>query len=255
MKEARSEFHAGRHYVRDERELGPLCAGAVFPLLVQEAVTGEEFAAEFLSGPGSTVAWPVASLGRLDERCAPGRRVRVAPAAPPAGARRELEAVVRDLERAFAPRGPWQMDFAVTDAGRLRVIELNGRFGGVSNMSWACTGLDPHAAHARAVLGRHPGPAPAAHRVALELPVPGEAVPPPPPPGTELLLFPGSPANPGPRVGGFHRCVLGVPPGREEAARDWLAALPPGTLPGPWQEAAARLARGTAALRITPGGW
>ncbi|GAA0424475.1 hypothetical protein [Streptomyces luteireticuli] len=255
VKEARSEFHAGRHYVRDGGEADRVCAGAVFPVLVQEALAGEEFAVEFLSRPGSATAWPVASLGRLDEECAPGRRLRVAPAALPAGARRELDAMVADLVRTFRPRGPWQMDLAVTGDGRLRIIELNGRLGGVSNMGWAATGLDPHAAHARAVLGRPFEAALAARRTALEIPVRNDAALPPPPPGTELLPFPGSPANPGPAATGFRRSVLGVPAGREGAARDWLMSLPPGALLGSPRAAVAQLARGAAALRVTPGGW
>ncbi|MBH1937369.1 hypothetical protein I5Q34_24395 [Streptomyces sp. AV19] len=254
VKEARSEFHAGRHHVRDGGGSDRVCAEAAFPVLVQEAVVGEEFGVEFLSGPGSTVAWPVASLGRLDEECAPGRRVRVAPAVLPARARSELDAVVTDLVRRFGPRGPWQMDLAVTDDGRLRVIELNGRLGGVSNMSWAGTGLDPHAAHARAVLGRPPEDAPA-RRVALELPVPDDAVLPPGPPGTELLPFPGSPTNPAPGVSGLRRPVLGVPAELEGAARDWLISLAPGTLLNTPHEAVAQLACGAAALRLMREGW
>ncbi|MFD0385501.1 hypothetical protein ACFQ2B_33995 [Streptomyces stramineus] len=123
------------------------------PVLVQQAVEGEEYAVELLSDASSTIAWPVASLYRLDGDCSPGRRVRVAPAALPARARAELIATVVDMVENFGPWGPWQLDFAVTDDGRLQVIELNGRLGGVSNMSWISTGLDPHAAHGEAALG------------------------------------------------------------------------------------------------------
>ncbi|MCF3102031.1 hypothetical protein IPZ58_10585 [Streptomyces roseoverticillatus] len=84
VKEARSEFHAGRHYVRDHGQLDRACAEVAYPVLVQEVLVGEEYGIEFLSGGPSTVAWPVASPGRLDGECAPGRRVRVAPVALPA---------------------------------------------------------------------------------------------------------------------------------------------------------------------------
>ncbi|WP_424893217.1 ATP-grasp domain-containing protein [Streptomyces sp. XH2] len=261
IKEARSEFHAGRHYVRDHGQLDRACAEVAYPVLVQEVLAGEEYGAEFLSDGSSTVAWPVASLGRLDGECAPGRRVRVAPVALPAHARAELAAVVRDMNDAFRPHGPWQMDFAVTDGGRPALIELNGRLGGVSNMSWAATGADPHVAHARSALaapadGLLGGPPPPC-RAALELPVPSGTPLPPPPEGTGLMLFPGSPVNPGPLVGGYSRPVLTVPEGREEVALAWLGELPPGTLLNSPREAAGQLARGARGLReagpLTPG--
>ncbi|UQI45186.1 ATP-grasp domain-containing protein [Streptomyces sp. HU2014] len=249
VKEARSEFGSGRHYAEDGAGLGRAGAEVTYPVLVQEAVVGEEFAVEFLSGPSSTVAWPVASLGRLGSDCDPGRRVRVAPAALPARARGELAATVADMTEAFGPWGPWQIDFAVTDDGRLKVIEVNGRLSGVSNMSWVSTGCDPHEAYAQAALGRTPRD-PRADRVALELPVPNGAALPPAPHGTELLCFPGSPLNPGPCVRGFHRPVLKVPERLGDAARAWLRALPPGTLlNSAADEAAVQLDRGLRGLR------
>lgn len=244
VKEARSEFHAGRHFVRDEEWLDRVCGEVTYPVLVQRAVTGEEFAVELLSRPGRTVAWPVASLGRLDGDCAPGRRVRVAPAALPDRARRELTAVLGDIVETHEPRGPWQMDFAVDDDGGLRVIELNGRLGGVSNMSRAATGLDPHAAYADTVLGGGPARCPEPCRVALELPVRPGVVLPPAPPGTELTPYPGNPGNPGPAHGGVQRAVLGVPAGLPTGpVGDWLRALPPGVLLNAPEEAVAQLAR------------
>ncbi|MEU1313042.1 ATP-grasp domain-containing protein [Streptomyces cinnamoneus] len=248
VKEARSEFGAGRHYVRDRGHLNRVSGEVTYPVLVQETVRGEEFAVEFLSGPTRTVAWPVASLGRLDGDCAPGRRVRVAPAALPAAAAGELAGTVADVVAAFGPVGPWQMDLAVTDDGRLRVFELNGRLSGVSNMSWASTGLDPHVAYARTALGFAP-PVPRADRIALELPVPNGAVLPAGPTGTEVMPHPGTPANQGPWNGGYHRPVLRLPEGRAEAARAWLRSLPPGVLLNSADEAVAQLGRGLDGLR------
>ncbi|GHG78723.1 ATP-grasp domain-containing protein [Streptomyces griseocarneus] len=249
VKEARSEFGSGRHYVQDGVGLGRAGAEVTYPVLVQEAVAGEEYAVELLSGSSSTVAWPVASLGRLGSDCDPGRRVRVAPAALPADARGELAATIADMTDAFGPLGPWQIDFAVTDDGRLKVIEVNGRLSGVSNMSWASTGCDPHEAYAQAALGQTPR-RPRAGLVALELPVPNGAALPPAPGGTELLCFPGSPLNPAPCVRGFHRPVLKVPERLGDTARAWLRALPDGTLlDGAADEAVSQLDRGLQALR------
>ncbi|MCA6091877.1 ATP-grasp domain-containing protein [Streptomyces sp. SCA3-4] len=248
VKEARSEFGSGRHFVEDEVRLGRVRAEVTYPVLVQEAVSGEEYAVEFLSGPSATVEWPVASLGRLNSDCDPGRRVRVAPVALPARARGELTATVADMAGTFAPWGPWQIDFAVADDGRLKVIEVNGRLSGVSNMSWASTGCDPHAAYAHAALGRTPR-TPRADRVALELPVPNGALLPSAPAGAELLCFPGSPLNPAPCVRGFHRPVLTVPERFKDAARAWLRALPPSTLlNGAADEAVRQWDRGLQAL-------
>ncbi|MEU1674711.1 hypothetical protein ABZ752_22180 [Streptomyces roseifaciens] len=249
VKEARSEFSSGRHYVENGVCLGRVGAEVTYPVLVQEAAAGEEYAVEFFSGSSSTVAWPVASLGRLGSDCDPGRRVRVAPVALPALARGELAVMVADMVKAFGPWGPWQIDFAVTDDGRLRLIEVNGRLSGVSNMSWASTGVDPHVAFARAALGRNPR-SPKADRVALELPVPNGALLPTAPDGTDLLCFPGSPFNPAPCVRGFHRPVFMVPGRLEDAARAWLRALSPGTLlDGAADEAISQLDRGLHALR------
>ncbi|MEV5140306.1 hypothetical protein AB0K71_25130 [Streptomyces syringium] len=248
VKEARSEFHAGRHYVDDAGDLDRVSGEVTCPVLVQQAVEGEEYAVEFLSDVSRTVTWPVASLGRLDSGCAPGRRVRVAPVVLPARARAELAATVADMVETCRPWGPWQMDFAVTDDGRLQVIELNGRLGGVSNMSWVSTGLDPHAAYVDAVLSRSARP-PVAGRVALELPVRNGLVLPSAPPGTELMPFPGNPANRGPHIGGYYRAVLGVPEGRAASVHEWLQALPPGVLLNSPAEMAAQFARGVHALR------
>ncbi|WP_439679167.1 hypothetical protein [Embleya sp. MST-111070] len=235
VKEARSESLAGRRHVPDRRVLHRIRTELRYPLLLQEAVRGEEFAVELLSGPARTIAWPIASLGPLDAECAPGRRARVQPATVPERARRELARVIADIVRAARPFGPWQIDFAVSDDGRLHLIELNGRCGGVSNMSWACTGLDPHAAHVAAVLGRMP-PAPHPRRAALEFPVPNGVLLPAPPPGIDLLTFPGNPGNQGPWHSGAQRVVLVVPRHASARARVWLQNLPAQALsirPGP----------------------
>ncbi|GHF65561.1 hypothetical protein GCM10010218_53830 [Streptomyces mashuensis] len=249
VKEARSEFSVGRYYVRDAAHLDSVTDTVRFPVLVQQAVSGEEFGVELLTWQASTLAWPVASVGRLDGDCDPGRRVRVAPAALPAGAENELAATVHDIVRAFRPWGPWQIDFAVDEEGRLKVIELNGRLSGVSNMSWRSTGVDPHAAYARVVLGRPLPRRVRAARVVVELLVPNGVILPPVPAGLELTLFPGTPMNPAPCVRGYSRPVLGVPEHHADAAHAWLRALPPGTLLNTLDEAASQLDRGLRALR------
>jgi hypothetical protein len=247
VKEACSEPFAGRHYVSDARSLRQACEEVRFPVLVQAAVVGEEFGVELLTTPSGTVVWPVASMGRLDSDCAPGKRIRVAPAAMPGEAHQELLDVVADITAAFGPAGPWQLDLAVGDDGLLRIIEINGRLSGMSNLSWTSSGVDPHAVHVAAALGE-PLPPCRAERVALELPVRNDAVLPPAPAGTELRCFTGNPANRGPYHLGYYRAVLGVPADRADSARAWLRSVPADLLLADPRTAVAQLSRGMRAL-------
>ncbi|MFB7631351.1 ATP-grasp domain-containing protein [Streptomyces sp. NPDC056149] len=248
VKEACSEPFAGRHYVADSQSLQQVCREVRYPVVVQEAVEGEEFGVELLTTPSGTVIWPVASMGRLDGDCAPGKRVRVAPAPLPDQAHEELLKVVQDIVDAFGPAGPWQLDFAVGDDGRLHLIEINGRLSGMTNLSWTSTDVDPHAAHVAAALGQPPPPC-RAERVALELPVRNEAVLPPVPAGVELRPFPGNPANRGPLHLGYYRAVLGVPADREDRAREWLLSVPEELLLASPRMALDQLTRGMLALK------
>ncbi|MCY0950467.1 ATP-grasp domain-containing protein [Streptomyces sp. H27-S2] len=252
VKKARTESFAGRHFISDPSRLAAVAAGLTYPVLVQQAVQGEEFAVELLTLPSGTVAWPVASLGTLDSACAPGRRARVQPAALPEDAAAALAAVIRDIATHFRPVGPWQIDFAVTREGRLNLIELNGRFGGVSNMSWTSTGTDPHHAHAQAVLHSLLPARTRAEQVALEVPVANGTTLPPPPAGTALTAFTANPGFPGPYTSGFHKAVLAIPPAHAAPARAWLRGLPSGTLLVPVESAVGRLDHGLDALGANP---
>lgn len=248
VKEARSESFAGRHFVSTATELTALADRLRFPVLVQQAIHGEEYAVELLTLPAGTAVWPVAGLGTLDRDCAPGLRARVQPAILPTRASSALATVVQDIVTAFQPMGPWQIDFALDRAGQLNLIEINGRFSGVSNMSWISTSTDPHRAHAQAVLhGRLPRP-PRALRVALEVPVPNGVRLPEPPQGTTLTAFTANPGYPGPYTSGAHRAVLSLIPARAEATRAWLRGLPPGALLVAVESVVEMLDRGHAAL-------
>ena len=254
VKEARSEPHAGRRFVRDGESIGRVSSALRYPVLAQQVIIGHEFAVEMLTLGTLTAVWPVASLGNLDADCAPGRHARVEPASLPGDATAALATVVRDLVTAFGPAGPWQMDLAVSAAGELFVIELNARFGGLSNMSWMCTGLDPHVAHVDAVLGRSLRRLPQPKRIALELPVHNGVDLPPVPSGLQLTAFYGSPTYRVPFIAGYHRAILGVPaevstrPGGADDARDWLLRLPPANLLVDREAAVAQLDRGQRTL-------
>ncbi|MEU7135019.1 hypothetical protein [Streptomyces sp. NPDC046261] len=168
VKTGRSVPWEGRWYLDGPDDLGT-ADGMVFPVVAQRVCRGEEFGVELLTDRGSTLRWPIASFGPLDARCMPGWRTRLMPAALPTTVRHDLDAFVTDVTDLLAPCGAWQIDMAV-EAGELRVLEVNGRFGGMAHLSRAVTGIDPYQALATAALGGRP-PTPTAVRVAAELPL------------------------------------------------------------------------------------
>ncbi|MEV4443147.1 hypothetical protein AB0K09_29910, partial [Streptomyces sp. NPDC049577] len=186
--------------------------------------TGEEFGLELLSGD-RTLRWPVASFGPLDEHCKPNWRTRTMPAALPAAAHDQLDAFVEDVTARLAPLGPWQIDFAVDD-GRLSVLEINGRFGGMSHLSHAATRLDPYDALVRLVLDGTLPQDPPAVRTAMHLPLRLGVRLPPLPPGMTLTREHRTPTETGRPV---HICRTLVA-AEEPALRAWLDALPPDAL-------------------------
>lgn len=168
VKTGRSVPWQGRWYLT-RAEDADTADGMVFPVVVQRVCRGEEFGVELLTGKGRTLRWPIASFGALDEHCMPGWHTRVMPARLPAAARRDLDAFIADVTDTLAPYGAWQIDLAV-EAGRLRVLEVNGRFGGMAHLSRAVTDVDPYEALAVAAMGGQAS-SPTAMRVAAELPL------------------------------------------------------------------------------------
>ncbi|MFC6022174.1 hypothetical protein ACFP2T_39205 [Plantactinospora solaniradicis] len=245
VKEARSESHSGRYLMNSLESLRRLSSEVTYPVLAQRVVAGVEVAVEVLSLPERTIVWPVASLGTLDERCAPGKRIRVMPADLPEWVRNSLAAVIRDMTDGYRPAGPWQLDLAIS-AGELLVIELNGRLGGLTNLSWLSTGADPHRSYVDATLGRPVVPPDLTH-IALELPIPNGSRVPPVPPGLELRSFEGTATNRFPLLSGYYRAVLRVPGGEVNTARAWLSSLPPAALLADPAEAIAQLVQATRA--------
>lgn len=223
VKEARTEPVTGRHFVSSGSRLSMVASAVRFPVLVQQALAGEEFGVELLSAPAGTAHWPVAQLGTLDERCAPGRRVRLAPAVLPPRAEARLATLVAEICADFTPIGPWQLDLAVCD-DELLVLEINARLGGMSDLSAATTGLDPHASHALTALRQSPDVPPAA-RAALECPVRKGTVPPPPVPGLGWTLATGSDTDPSLYGCDYNRLLVWFPLDEPTLAADWLAGM------------------------------
>ena len=179
LKEIRAQALQGVHAAPDNASLNTILAmGSLkFPLLVQEMVTGEEIGIEILSSGRTSCRFPVASIGDMDPRCCPVARVRSMPRALPRPALSMVEQIVETIEDRLAPRGPWQLDLALTDR-KVIILEINGRLGGLSDMGLDVTGLDPHDLFCGLAMGeRLPDPAPAA--IAMEIPViPGAPLPP-----------------------------------------------------------------------------
>lgn len=165
VKAARTQAGSGVHRVEGPDRLD--AALGSFPVLVTEFCRGIEVGVELVSGTAVTVRWPVESAGQLDAACAPLRRPRVSPYELPPSAAADLDALIDDLVRTYRPWGGWQLDLGVVD-GRLRLFELNGRLGGLTELGLASTGVDAHEVHAAECLGREL-PQPRPHRVGLEL--------------------------------------------------------------------------------------
>ncbi|MFI9235334.1 hypothetical protein [Streptomyces sp. NPDC053079] len=220
VKTGRSVPWQGRWYLTGPDDLGA-ADGMVFPVVVQRVCRGEEFGVELLTDRGGTLRWPIASFGPLDERCMPGWRMRVMPAGLPTAVRRGLDAFIADVTDMLAPCGAWQIDMAV-EAGELRVLEVNGRFGGMAHLSRAVTGHDPYQALATAALGGEP-PAPTAVRVAAELPLRAGANVPEAGDGVRAEVERPSPTEPCLPTH-FHRTLV-VADDRAALAR-WIRALP-----------------------------
>ncbi|WP_432102054.1 ATP-grasp domain-containing protein [Streptomyces sp. bgisy091] len=171
IKEARSQAGDGRFHAASQQDLDDvLAAGVAFPAIVQAFARGEETGVELVSADGALMRWPVVSMGPLDEGLEPTLRARVTPYELPSGAAARLDGFVDDLQKNFAPFGPWQIDFAVVDEGEdIVVLEINPRFGGLTDLAQTGTGTGPHAAFTATALG-DPLPGVFNRAVTIELP-------------------------------------------------------------------------------------
>jgi carbamoylphosphate synthase large subunit len=181
IKEAQSQAGDGRFHAASQEELDAvLAAGLAFPAIVQAFAQGVETGIELISADGTLMSWPVVSMGPLDAGLEPTLRARVTPYELPAGAAARLDEFVTDLHENFAPDGPWQIDFAVVgDGDDIVVLEINPRFGGLTDLGLTGTGTGPHAVFTAAALGA-PLPQVETRAVTIELPsteIPGVEVP------------------------------------------------------------------------------
>lgn len=154
IKQACAQALHGVDYLADGQAVSQwLDLDRSFPVLVQEAIRGEELGVEVVSTETRSCRCPVISTGRLDASCRPAGRVRCIPYPLPLAAAEDLEHVVGTIERVLRPRGAWQLDLALDDEGRLLVIELNGRLGGLSDLCRDATSTDPYGLLCDAALG------------------------------------------------------------------------------------------------------
>lgn len=182
VKEALAQAGGGRYHVASREELDAvLAADLAFPAVVQVFERGVEAGVELVSGGGTLRRWPVVSMGPLDSELNPSVRARMTPFALPSRAAAQLSGFLADVQDAFAPFGPWQVDFAVVDDG-IVVLEINARLGGLSDLGIKGTGTNPYEVFTRAALGESL-PEVASPALTIELPttwVSGTDVPAPP---------------------------------------------------------------------------
>jgi carbamoylphosphate synthase large subunit len=170
VKEACALAMKGSHYVDTIEALADLFAskGPGEPLLVQEMIPGEELGVEIISTPQGRWRFPLTSMGRLESGLNPLARIRTAPKPVPASVEAQLEALIQTIEDQLKPFGPWQIDLALSGT-KLFILEINPRLGGLSNLDYYCTGINPHALLAQIAFDQLPAP-PKAARVAIEIP-------------------------------------------------------------------------------------
>jgi biotin carboxylase len=169
VKQAIAPAGIGVRHVRSGRDLIRACKASRAPFLVQKFLPGKELGVEIVSRRGRHWRFPVISMGRVNERLDPQGRLREAPAVLPAGVAAQLDGLVAAIADSLQPEGAWQLDL-VLSRGRVYVLEINGRLGGLSNLSYFSTGVDPHVVDLLLALGEDvPPPRPVAK--AVELPV------------------------------------------------------------------------------------
>jgi carbamoylphosphate synthase large subunit len=248
VKEAQAQAGDGRFHLGSAEDLDAVLGdGLAFPAIVQKFEQGVEFGVELISTGGAHVHWPMVSMGPLDAGLNPSLRARVAPVVLPAKAQASLARVIHDIQDDFAPSGPWQIDFAVVD-GDLRILEINPRLGGLSDMGSLGSETDAHGVLVSVAMGGSL-PTIVPRRVTVELPsteIPGD-MPAPPADASVLRVIAREPTN---------RCFINTDRMQlvaavtdQAAARDWARELgDAGLLRCPTQTAYDRLAQGFAAF-------
>jgi carbamoylphosphate synthase large subunit len=175
IKQARSQARHGIWHCASAAAVKRLLSVLRYPVLAQKSLQGEELAVEVLSTSHGWARFPVMSSGALDGSLEPQRRLRVVPRPldPPRNA--ELNHIITELHTRLRPNGIWQLDLAMSD-GHVHLLEVNGRPGGVSDLSRAVSGVDPHEVSVSAALGEAI-PQLRQRRVAMAVPlVPGSQI-------------------------------------------------------------------------------
>lgn len=124
-------------------------------ILVQRLLRGIEIGVEVVSSPRGHWRFPTCHLGMVGGDVNPLGRVRFAPFNLSASADRQLTAIIDRICRMLRPNGPWQLDAVMTE-GSVHVLEINGRLGGLSNLSMFSSGTDPHRLYCETALGQLP---------------------------------------------------------------------------------------------------
>lgn len=171
VKESQSQAGDGHYHLASGADIAQFLQGTLaYPVVVQAFLQGVEAGVELLSGDNDLIGWPIVNMGRVDADLDPSLHARYTPYVLSEQAKRELDTFVQDVQVNLKPFGPWQVDFLVLDSGGIAVVEINARFGGLSDMNMMSTGLDPHVALTSMSLGQSLPETPECEIMTMELP-------------------------------------------------------------------------------------
>lgn len=170
IKAAISPAGKGVGYIAEEKDFCTYFAThPTGPYLLQECIQGEELGIEIVSSPQGSWHFPIISMDRLDSTLNPQARVRVVPWRGNAELLSRVNDMILVIENLLHPFGPWQIDLALAGS-TLFILEVNPRLGGLTNLSYYSTDVDPHVVAYQAVSG-HLVPFPSVENIAVELPI------------------------------------------------------------------------------------
>jgi carbamoylphosphate synthase large subunit len=112
-------------------------------LIVQEFLYGEEIGVEIYSTSKGSIIFPIISMDKLNYHVNPQTKLRIGPYNLEKQYSEYIYSIIKKVETLLKPVGNWQMDLAIAN-GKVYVLEINPRLGGLSHLSYSITGVNPH---------------------------------------------------------------------------------------------------------------
>lgn len=139
-------------------------------VILEEFVSGEEVGIEVIGRDGDYQVFPPAWLGHTNPDCNPQRGIRIAPYPHSEETAEQIRTVALNTARALGLSGLLEIDMVIRD-GRPMVVDLNGRPGGISGLSYAASGIDPYAELFDMALGTWQAKPIQAQSIGIDLPI------------------------------------------------------------------------------------